>query len=126
MESAAVRTNRDRARNGIRTAAEAGADLVALPESFTVGYFAFETGEPSPESLRGPTLEAIPEMAIEHDVAVLAGSLVEDLAATADCRGADPPASERLAKTSVLTAEVDPETVADVRGSFPAVRDRDE
>lgn len=93
--------------------------------NYSLSDTSFETDEPSPKGLRGPTLEAIRETAIEHDGAVLAGSVVEDLAATADCRGADPPASEGLAKTSVLTAEVDPETVADVRGSFSAVRDRD-
>ncbi|MFB6134861.1 MAG: nitrilase-related carbon-nitrogen hydrolase, partial [Halanaeroarchaeum sp.] len=42
IEATAVETNRDRARQAIASAADRGADLVALPELWNVGFFAFD------------------------------------------------------------------------------------
>lgn len=94
-----VSTNVDRATNAIATAANDGADLVALPEIFNVGYFAFDSYHRRAEALDGPTLTQIADAAATHGVGVLAGSIVEDLAAT---ENAAIPADEGLANTSVL------------------------
>ncbi|ARS91935.1 carbon-nitrogen hydrolase [Natrarchaeobaculum aegyptiacum] len=99
VEPAAVAGNRERALEAIAAAAERGADLVALPELFSVGYFAFEEYERAAEPLEGETLSALQTAATEHDVAVLAGTIVEDLAAT---ETAPTPADEGLANTAVL------------------------
>ena len=101
IEPAASEANLDRAREAIHRAARAGADLVALPELFAVGYFAFDAYEGSAEGLDGPTLAAIGTAAQRNDVAVLAGSIVEDLTAT-EASGGNPPATEGLANTAVL------------------------
>ncbi|MFC7137393.1 carbon-nitrogen family hydrolase [Halobaculum litoreum] len=93
--------NRDRALDAIERAAADGADLVALPELWNVGYFAFEAYERGAESLVGPTLTRLREAAREHGVALLAGSVVEDLAASA-ADGEAVPAEEGLANTAVL------------------------
>ena len=42
VEGADVAGNRERAREAVARAADRGADLVALPEAFHVGYFAFD------------------------------------------------------------------------------------
>lgn len=97
IEAAAVTSNRDRALAAIETAADRGADLVALPEMWNVGFFAFDRYDDLAEPLDGPTLSAIRAAADEHDVGVLAGSIVEDLAASDDG-----PAEEGLANTTVL------------------------
>lgn len=91
--------NRKRAVDRIESAAESGADLVALPELWNVGFFAFDRYRDLAEPLDGPTLTRIREAAIESDVAVLAGSIVEDLATSTDG-----PAETGLANTSVLFA----------------------
>jgi predicted amidohydrolase len=101
IESAAVDDNVERAVSAIGTAAEEGADCVALPEIFNVGYFAFEGYERAAEPLGGETHSRIREAAIEHDVSVLAGTVVEDLAASADA-GEAVPAESGLANTAVL------------------------
>ncbi|PSP54557.1 carbon-nitrogen hydrolase [Halobacteriales archaeon QS_1_67_19] len=99
IEGGAVANNRERATEAIAAAADRDADLVALPEIFNVGYFAFDSYRRAAEPLDGPTLTAIADAAREHEVGVLAGSIVEDLAETAS---AETPADEGLANTSVL------------------------
>jgi len=93
--------NLDRALAAIADAAGRGADLVALPELWNVGYFAFEAYERGAEALSGPTLSRLAEAARDHDVALLAGSVVEDLAESA-AAGAEVPADDGLANTAVL------------------------
>ncbi|GGL58200.1 nitrilase-related carbon-nitrogen hydrolase [Halocalculus aciditolerans] len=97
VENAAVSANVERAVDAIEAAAAAGADLVALPEIFNVGYFAFDSYAREAEALDGPTLTRIREVAADEGVGVLAGSIVEDLAAS---EGG--PAEDGLANTSVL------------------------
>lgn len=98
IEGGDVAENVRRATEAIESAAERGADLVALPEIFNVGYFAFETYQRNAEPLDGPTLTRISELADEHDIGVLAGSIVEDLSETAG----ETPAEEGLANTSAF------------------------
>lgn len=93
--------NVDRACRAIADAADRGADLVCLPEIFDVGYFAFDAYEREAEPLTGPTLSTVAEAAHENDVGVLAGSVVEDLAASSRA-GFETPAERGLANTSVL------------------------
>jgi len=102
IEAGDIAGNTERALAAIEDAAAAGADLVCLPEIFTVGYFAFEAYERHAESLAGSTLGAVADAAAEQAVAVLAGSIVEDLAATAAETDIATPADEGLANTSVL------------------------
>ena len=99
IESGAVAATRDRALDAVAAAADRGADLVALPEIFNVGYFAFDAYQRAAEPVEGPTLTAVADAAREHGVGVLAGSIVEDLAAT---ESVETPADEGLANTSVL------------------------
>ncbi|QRV15311.1 carbon-nitrogen family hydrolase [Haloterrigena salifodinae] len=99
VEPTAVDANVERALEAISRAAERGADLVALPELFNVGYFAFDSYNRLAEPLEGETLTRLREAAADHEIAVLAGSIVEDLAAT---ETADTPAEEGLANTAAL------------------------
>ena len=99
IEGGTVDANCERAEAAIAAAAERGADLVALPEIFNVGYFAFDSYRREAESLTGPTLTRMADAAREHGVGVLAGTIVEDLAAT---ETAPTPAEEGLANTAVL------------------------
>lgn len=91
--------NRELAVEVIGEAATEGADLVVLPELFTVGYFAFDAYDACTEAFEGPTLERLSEAARSNDVAVLAGSFLEDLAKTSTI---DTPASTGIANTSAL------------------------
>ncbi|WP_277555381.1 carbon-nitrogen family hydrolase [Halobaculum limi] len=93
--------NLDRALAAIERAADRGADLVSLPELWDVGYFAFEAYGRGAEPLSGPTLTRIREAARDHDIAVLAGSIVEDLEASA-ADGEAVPDDTGLANTAVL------------------------
>ena len=93
--------NVERALAAIDEAAGADADLVCLPEIFNVGYFAFDAYEREAQSLAGPTLARVADAARDHDVGVLAGSIVEDLAASAR-DGFDTPSEAGLANTSVF------------------------
>ncbi|MFP8954719.1 nitrilase-related carbon-nitrogen hydrolase [Natrialbaceae archaeon A-arb3/5] len=99
IEAGAIDDNVSRAVDAIRQAADRDADLVALPELFSVGYFAFDLYDRHAEAIDGATLTRLREAAVEHEIAVLAGTIVEDLAAT---ETVDTPAEEGLANTAVL------------------------
>jgi len=101
IDAAAVDENRRRAVEAIERAADKDCDLVVLPELFTVGYFAFEAYQRSAEGLDGETVTELRTLAAERDVAILAGSFVEDLERSATA-GFDVPATEGLANTSVF------------------------
>lgn len=90
-----------RAAGAVARAAADGADLVVLPELFTVGYFAYDAYARRAESLTGPTLTGLAEVAADRGVALLAGTVVEDLAATAEA-GVPVPDTSGLANTAVL------------------------
>lgn len=108
VEPAAVDANVDRAVDAIETAAADGADLVALPELFNVGFFAFDAYQRLAEPLGGETHQRLREAAAENDVGVLAGSIVEDLGETSaradagELESIDVPEREGLANTSVF------------------------
>ena len=101
IEGADVGGNVDRAVGAVESAAADGADCVALPEVFNVGYFAFDDYARAAEPLGGPTHERVRAAAVEHDVAVLAGTIVEDLEASA-AAGEAVPEPDGLANTAVL------------------------
>ncbi|WP_399139277.1 carbon-nitrogen family hydrolase [Streptomyces sp. NBUA17] len=79
-----------RARVAALVRAQAGADLVVLPELWTTGAFAFEEFGTAAEPLRGPTHEAMAEAASDTGAWLHAGSVPE--------RGPD----GRLYNTSLL------------------------
>ncbi|WP_323171337.1 carbon-nitrogen family hydrolase [Natrialba sp. PRR66] len=99
VEAGALEENVDRALDAIDRAAARGADLVALPELFNVGYFAFDRYERDAQPLLGATNARLRAAAAEHDIAILAGSIVEDLGATT---AVDTPADDGLANTAAL------------------------
>jgi predicted amidohydrolase len=101
IEGGDVAGNLDRARTAVAAAAADGADLVALPEIFNVGYFAFDSYARDAESVAGPTVSALAESAREHGVGILAGTIVEDLAASRT-DGVETPAAEGLANAAVF------------------------
>ena len=101
VEPAAVESNLDRALAQVASAAADGADLVALPEIFDVGYFAFDNYDRVAQGLDGERLAHVAAAADEHGIAVLAGSVVEDLTASREA-GFETPAPEGLANTAVL------------------------
>ena len=101
VEPGEVDANVARATDAVADAAAAGADLVALPELFSVGYFAFDLYDRLAEGLHGPTLSALADAAADHGVAVLAGSIVEDLAASREA-GIETPAASGLANAAVF------------------------
>jgi len=101
IEASETTANRQRALSAIERAAQRGADLVALPEIFTVGYFAFDSYARSAEPIDGPTITEIQETAAEHGIAVLAGTFVEDLAASAE-QEFETPAESGYANTAVF------------------------
>jgi predicted amidohydrolase len=102
IEGGKPERNLERALEAIDAAADRGADFVALPEVFTVGYFAFDRYAASAEGLSGPTLSRIADAAAERGINVLAGTVVEDLAETARETELRTPADEGLANTAVL------------------------
>ncbi|WP_076608435.1 carbon-nitrogen family hydrolase [Natronorubrum thiooxidans] len=99
VEATEIEANVERALEAVSHAASRGADLVALPELFNVGYFAFDSYERHAEPFEGETFTRLREAAADHEIAVLAGSIVEDLAATATV---ETPADEGLANTTAL------------------------
>ncbi|WP_455448652.1 nitrilase-related carbon-nitrogen hydrolase [Natrinema thermotolerans] len=99
VEAGEVEANVDRALAAIARAADRGADLVALPELFNVGYFAFDLYARKAEPFAGETFGRLRAAAADHDVAVLAGTIVEDLAAT---ESVPTPADDGLANTAAL------------------------
>lgn len=101
VEGGAISANVDRALDRIREASAAGADLVVLPELFDVGYFAFDAYERAAESVRGERLARFADVAAAESIVLLAGTVVEDLGASA-ADGVDVPATEGLANTAVL------------------------
>lgn len=101
IEGSRVDDNVARAVAAVERAAADGADLVCLPELFTVGYYAFDSYAREAEGLDGPTLAELADVAADLGVAVQAGSIVEDLAASA-AAGYDVPAPEGLANTAVF------------------------
>jgi predicted amidohydrolase len=101
IEAGAVEANIDRAREAVANAAANGADLVALPEQFVVGFFAFDEYPTHAAGLDDPPFDRLAAMAADYDVGLVAGSTVEDLAASATA-GYDVPASEGYANTSVF------------------------
>ena len=102
IEAGKVERNVERALDAIKTAAADDADLVVLPEIFTVGYFAFDRYDRYAESVDGPILRRIADAGADYGVAVLAGSIVEDLAKTAAETDVEVPANDGLANTSVF------------------------
>lgn len=89
--------NVDRAEAAIVEAADRGSDVVCLPEVFTVGYFSFSAYAEHAEGLSGPTLSRLSAVARANDIAVVAGTVIEDLARTDGG-----PADEGLANTAVF------------------------
>lgn len=101
VEPGAVERNVDAAVAAVADAAQRACDVVALPEIFNVGYFAFDSYAGAAESLDGPTLTRLGEAAAESGVWLLAGTVVEDLRASAE-RGFETPAGDGYANTAVL------------------------
>jgi predicted amidohydrolase len=101
IASGTVERNRERAREAVVEAATRGADVVALPEIFTTGYFAFDSYARDAEPLDGETISQFQSVAVDHDIAILAGSFVEDLEASTR-RGFQTPAESGYANTSVF------------------------
>ena len=101
VEPGATAANLDRAVDAVERAAARGADLVVLPEQFHVGFFAFDAYDAAAEPLDGPTLRRLAAAAVDNGVALLAGSVVEDLAASRE-RGHAVPAETGLSNTAVL------------------------
>ncbi|GHJ40337.1 carbon-nitrogen family hydrolase [Streptomyces sp. TS71-3] len=73
-----VATRRRRAASLVADAArDSGADLVVLPELWTVGAFAYESFASGAEPLRGPTYEIMAKAASDAGVWLHAGSVPE-------------------------------------------------
>jgi predicted amidohydrolase len=70
-----VESRRRRVASLVR--AQAGADLVVLPELWTTGAFAFESFTGAAEPLEGPTYEAMAKAASDAGVWLHAGSIPE-------------------------------------------------
>ncbi len=99
IEPANTETNVARAIEAIERASNQGVDLLVLPELFTVGYFSFDSYTRTAEGLSGPTLTRLREAAAASEIALLAGTIVEDLAETA---AVETPADSGFANTATL------------------------
>jgi len=93
--------NLARAAEAVAAAADEGADLVVLPEQFVVGFFAFDDYPTHAAGLDDPLFDRLAAMAGDNDVGLVAGTTVEDLAASATA-GYDVPATEGYANTAVF------------------------
>ena len=93
--------NLARAATEIERAAADGADLVVLPEQFVVGFFAFDEYPTYAAGLDDELFERLAAMAADNDVGLVAGTTVEDLAASA-AAGYEVPANEGYANTAVF------------------------
>ncbi len=94
-------TNLSRAAEAVANAAETGADLVVLPEQFVVGFFAFDAYRTHAAGLDERRFERLAELAADNNIGLVAGTTVEDLAASA-AAGYDVPAAEGYANTAVF------------------------
>ena len=101
IEPGAVEANLQQAREAVADAAAEGADLAVLPEQFLVGFFAFDDYPTQAAGLDAPLVGRLADLAADNDIALVAGSIVEDLAASA-AAGYDVPAAEGYANTSVF------------------------
>jgi predicted amidohydrolase len=101
IEPGAVETNLQQAREAVADAAASGTDLAVLPEQFLVGFFAFDDYPTQAAGLDDALFDQLGEMAADNDIALVAGSVVEDLAASA-AAGYDVPAADGYANTSVF------------------------
>lgn len=101
IEPGAVEANLQQAREAVADAAAEGADLAVLPEQFLVGFFAFDDYPTQAAGLDAPLVGRLADLAADNDIALVAGSIVEDLAASA-AAGYDVPAAEGYANTSIF------------------------
>lgn len=101
IEPGAIETNLDRAREAVAAAAADGADLAVLPEQFLVGFFAFDEYPTQAAGLDASLVGRLADLAADNDLALIAGSIVEDLAASA-AAGYDVPTSKGYANTSIF------------------------
>ncbi|MFB6251560.1 MAG: carbon-nitrogen family hydrolase [Halobellus sp.] len=69
--------NLDRAVSRIRDAADAGAELVVLPELWPVGYFAFDGYDDATESVPGETTDRLGVLADDLSIYLHGGSVLE-------------------------------------------------
>ena len=101
IEPGAVEANLAAAADAVAAAADEGADLVVLPEQFAVGFFAFDDYPTHAAGLDGTLFDRLAAMAADNDVGLVAGTTVEDLAASV-AAGYEVPAEEGYANTAVF------------------------
>ena len=101
VEPGAVEANLSRAAEAVEQAAADGADLVVLPEQFVVGFFAFDEYPAHAAGLDSKLFDRLASMAADNSVGLVAGTTVEDLAASAEA-GYDLPAESGYANTAVF------------------------
>jgi len=101
IEAGDAETNLSRAATAVERAAADGADLVVLPEQFVVGFFAFDAYPTHAAGLDEGLFTRLAAMAADNNVGLVAGTTVEDLAASATA-GYEVPADEGYANTAVF------------------------
>lgn len=72
-----ISENRSIAERRVRDVVDRGAELVILPEIWNVGYFNFSQYVEEAESIDGPTISLLADLADELDVYLHGGSIVE-------------------------------------------------